>query len=260
MEEKNEFSFSLIVSILVLFITICGGLWHIGYWSTFKFNYLEYASVADIFKSTIYPFFSENIGLLGMMLMIFCLFYLRITPHRIFKRKPVIDEVTRERNEKRLLMVIDLAIVLFGLISAFFISMVYSKERNTILTLTLPFFFWLFFWRNGLLRTKIQNEYIRFLLIGILSFYPIFSFFTGKLKSNEIKSGLRYMKIIEVSSTDSSLNKSFIGQKLLESTESHFFFLNNKQEISIVGKDVLFKIVVSEVIDKSRSKVFQNNK
>ena len=56
---KNIPSFTTFASLVFAYITLSGCLWHLGYWSTFKFNFLEFANISDIFKSTVYPFFKN---------------------------------------------------------------------------------------------------------------------------------------------------------------------------------------------------------
>jgi hypothetical protein len=53
MKELKSFSFFAIP-----YLTVCGGLYHIAYWSTFNINGLSYIGLADLIKSFIYPFLS----------------------------------------------------------------------------------------------------------------------------------------------------------------------------------------------------------
>ena len=47
--EKSGLSLPVLLSLVAGFFTLSGGLWHLGYWSTFRFNYFEYANLTDLF-------------------------------------------------------------------------------------------------------------------------------------------------------------------------------------------------------------------
>jgi hypothetical protein len=64
MLEKLKNNLAVISTILVVYFTICGTLWHIGYWSTFDINILQYITASDIIKIFIIPFLSSGLILL----------------------------------------------------------------------------------------------------------------------------------------------------------------------------------------------------
>lgn len=64
MIEKLQNNLKLISTFMVVYFTICGTLWHIGYWSTFNINILQYITVVDLIKSFIFPFLSSGVFLL----------------------------------------------------------------------------------------------------------------------------------------------------------------------------------------------------
>lgn len=49
----------LTVSTLVLYFGACAGLWHIGFWSVFDVNYLQYIEISDIIKDFAQPAFNS---------------------------------------------------------------------------------------------------------------------------------------------------------------------------------------------------------
>lgn len=64
MVEKLQNNLKLISTLILVYFTICGTLWHIGYWSTFDINILQYITVVDLIKSFIIPFLSSGAFLL----------------------------------------------------------------------------------------------------------------------------------------------------------------------------------------------------
>src|SRR5258708_4462422 len=60
-EEVNDIKYKFLFIAIIPFLTICAGLYHIGYWSTFDINILQYLDISDLIKSFIYPFISSVI-------------------------------------------------------------------------------------------------------------------------------------------------------------------------------------------------------
>ena len=43
---------------LIPYLTLCGALYHLTYWDTFNLNGLEFISLSDIIKSSVFPVFT----------------------------------------------------------------------------------------------------------------------------------------------------------------------------------------------------------
>lgn len=73
--KSKGYSITTLITSIVAYMTITGCFWHMGFWSSFNINFLEYANIADVFKSTIQPFFSSTAVYTGIFLTAFAIMY-----------------------------------------------------------------------------------------------------------------------------------------------------------------------------------------
>jgi hypothetical protein len=56
-----ETKYKLLITGLVPYLTICGGLWNWAYWSTFDINIFVFVDVTDVIKSFVLPLLSSAV-------------------------------------------------------------------------------------------------------------------------------------------------------------------------------------------------------
>jgi hypothetical protein len=70
LQKLKDLPLAAIAGFFLVYSSISGCLWHLGYWSTLKFNFLEFATLTDLFKASVYPFFAK----IWIFMMVFCSF------------------------------------------------------------------------------------------------------------------------------------------------------------------------------------------
>lgn len=169
-----------VTTIFITFFFICGGLYLIGFWSTFGVDISSFVSLADIPKSFILPFVLAQ-GFFAIN------FFMILTFSKDFIEKPSESNLN---NWKRF---ID---VFFSLKTALFISLIIILFRYTkhgldkqywiesglvvsiLLSITLV--------RSAIFQTYIPSNNLRLYVTSILVFVPISSFVIGKVSALNI--------------------------------------------------------------------------
>lgn len=246
MDVNSKPPFTLYLSFLLAYTTLSGCLWHLGYWSTFKFNFLEFANITDIFKSTIYPFFS-NIWIYLVLILFSFGFSYGATFHLIKKGIPKQDKNLETSN--RLRFFVNILIVLCAGLIFFFSGLLF---RGKIIWSILPFATGIFIgsilFQFHILKERIKDENLRLLVLILVSLFPSLNFGIAKKQSLQIQLMFRYKQVTQVISSDSILTKSLLNTAYLGSTTTNYFFYNPNKVI-VVNADKINAFTIKEVLD-----------
>jgi hypothetical protein len=218
-----------IISIIAIpYFTICGGLYHIAYWSTFNINGFEYFGITDLIKSFVYPFFS----FFTTFFIVFFIVNLLYNP----KKSPPRDSAKENKFRK----FIDSNIVTLLLITAWIILLSYffnhgNKDRWFSWVVFAEFPLTIYLYRKGLFKDIFIDNRFRMNVISSLVFIPIISLASGKYNSELIQAGFKYKYSIHTH-FDSNSNR-FINDtlKFLGRTEHYLFMTDlNNSNIQII--------------------------
>jgi hypothetical protein len=225
---KELFKGLPLVTLIIIYLYISGGLYLIGFWTTFKIDISNFVSLADIPKNFIYPFVLSQ-----TVILIFAIAQIVITKLIIELKIINFNFLFRQRkvSDDKLYMGIDAFLLLVLWI---FFLLLWQMPRN------------IYYWTiTGILiaiiacyklaNTKIAIEligdlYRRVYLLLFLIGVPIFSFLAGKDESLNIyyNNSSKLIKII--SPIVNQTNKDSISRKLLG-------FLGDKLIISTLDNE-----------------------
>jgi hypothetical protein len=243
--DITKLSFPLLASVVVAYTTVCGCLWHIGYWSTFQFNFLEFASIGDLFKSTLYPLLS-SIWIFGA-LFLFAIGLSTASAILIVRKPPnnsapVYSELP--------IWVTSLLIILFTC-TGFAFSGVLSKNKDNwaLLSVSLAGLFSCVVFMLGSLKKQIPDDVLRLGIIFILFLIPSLNFGIAKKLSLQTKNMIRYQAVQHISTTDSILNSVLPNSAYLATTNNfHFFYL--PQQVIVVKSEDIHSLVLEDTLNQ----------
>ena len=230
-----------LTTILVSYFFICGSLYLIGFWTTFKIDITNFVSITDIPKNFILPFVLSQ----GLFLFQLLMNFLSIPILKDELINNTGENALKPRWKDILYKLINLD-TLF--IIAVFVIISYAHEKSmssvywTLSSLTIGFYLIYRYTTSTFVRGIIKYEVLRLYSAYVICFLPIFCFSTGKVLSLNIYNNKEIMYInkicdnnqsgnidINLSKRDSSSLKllGFLGDKLIVST------INNKKIIFI---------------------------
>lgn len=249
-QDKKKFPFVVTTGIILGYIAISSSLWHIGYWSTFNFNYFEYSSLTDLFKATIFPLL-KNLWLF-IFLLLFCFFTIFI-----FTNPNIPDSnnsIQIFKKTKSPLKIPSYFPTFFSLVIFLILLIVNNTYISMmmfcpLLVITISYIlvqrdiFHKFFLGN---RSWVS-------LILLLIAYPIFNFWIAKHTSLKILYKYQYESISQIILNDSSLQKKFTNQPFLGSTEKYSFILSPEKNIYLLNNaEVKFICLKKVSIDSNK--------
>ena len=211
--------FAIVSSMSIVYFTACGSLWHIGYWSTFDINILQYISVSDIIKSFIFPFLSS-----ALIILFFYLLFNYVTiadnigkPGKYFSGLGKETKVGKYLYKNR---------IIFLTIYIIFISFLFLMGNNMKWVL-LPFLIsipiGLYLSYQKFFIEVIPHPDLRNFIFIFLVLLPLLSFGLAKQKSLTIQNNIEYKIVIAIGSNSQTNFKIFIGYKYLGSAGNKVF-------------------------------------
>jgi len=226
------------------YFTVCGGLYHLVFWSTFDINGLAYIGLQDVIKSFIYPFIS-----------LFILFFFGIILNETFLNSDKILPSGGGRNTnlgKKLNSNIGIKISLIAWLAM--VVILYFNDNIdrwyvwACITGLVPI---TFLNRIELLRNYIEDRRIRRYAIWLLVYIPIFSFASGKYQSQLIYQNINY-KFTTRQKIDGSSNTLKIDTlKFIGNTEKQIFLTDlNNSTVFILRADNIDTLSLKQHKDK----------
>ena len=249
--EKNGFSLPVLLSLIAGFFTLSGGLWHLGYWSTFQFNYFEYANLTDLFKSSFYLFFGKIWPLVGLLLFIlgasfFNLDSIRATENKIDSNlQSELDTKTQKKKQFTIDIIIGAALLFIGI----FTSFTYNETAFVFLPIFICLVLVLLLTRINFLKKYIKNEVIRTLIFFFFVVYPVANFFVGKSTAKQIINGSKASIITDINSDNKNLDTILLGKPYLGSSADFHFVYAFPGQIEIIDKKTIKNYALMNTYD-----------
>ena len=165
--------------LVVPYLTICGVLYHVAYWSRFNLNGLSFINASDIVKSATIPILPR------LLIYAICLIVLRIIGfYRLFpiktRDKPRIQQYKGHNWISR-------GLLLFW---AIWVVLGYYRNVNTFIWpwwavfTMIPFAIYLY--NNSFLRSQIADSFSRYASIQFIVLLPLMSYAIGKQDSDYV--------------------------------------------------------------------------
>lgn len=235
--QDEKYNTTLLITVLLFYFGACGGLWHIGYWSTFDINYLQYIGLTDIIKDFAFPFLTSC----GVSIISFAFTTISSYHDRIDDPNSVLFGKGRETKTGIFLnkwVVLFVSMYYSGLL---FFAIWGSDIKWYLLPFLISIPFATFLTNRGFLSKAVINPDIRASVINFLLILPIISFCFSKKQSIDIYNNKAYKSIsaIQVRSDQSSTQAAkFLGLKYLGSATDKIFLANlDNTEITILNMD-----------------------
>lgn len=209
-------------SLLIFFIpyfTVCGSLYHIAFWSTFKINGLSYIGTSDIIKSAVVPIIS-----------FFLLFALgKFISEIVFSSEKILPSGGGRNTNLGKRLNSGIGIKLNLLLWIFLVFYLYFKNNVNIwyswaiITGIAPS---IFLDRIGFLSEQITNWTSRKTIIWTIVYIPIFSFASGKYESQLIHKNIEYKYTTKTKQNATKDGYQTDTLKFIAKTEKEVFFTN----------------------------------
>jgi len=256
MKKLQEFPLTGLATLLLTYITLCGALWHLGYWSTFDFNYLEYASISDLFKSSIYPLIKNS-----WFIIIVCVFSLSATLFMnltITKAKPKIKPYVNTWAYTLNRKVLAALIIVCGAVIFYSSGLLWRNPKSWNY---LPYVFSLFFAVclivSGFLKSYIKSESNRLFFFLLILSFPAFCFGMSKKESIQAKLLFKYNEVLYVSTQDTLLNKTLYRTAYLGATSNQYFFLVSGRVV-VVNSGKVDALMLQKKLNDENYKLWRN--
>lgn len=246
----KNFSFASLATFLLAYATICGCLWHLGYWSTFNFNFLEFANISDLFKTTLYPFLSS---IWFLIVIVIFSFGSSISMYLVKLKRPEIRINTQVPYEIPNSFIYNTLLISAGII--FLLGIVIpNKIAWAILPTAFSIFITLIVFITGTLKNHMKDDFLRLGFIFIIVFYPSLNFTIAKKISNESKIFFRYTSVKEVISADSAITRKLVNAAYLATTGGYYFFYL-PEEVIVVSSNKIDALRLERKTDTSKYKL-----
>lgn len=229
LEISEKINSTLLVTIAISYFGTCAGLWHIGFWSSYDINYLQYIGLTDIIKNFISPFVTS----LGTVFLV--IFLNSFIGRRAYGKGRNTDlGVVLNKG-------IPVFLIIYIICSVLFVIAVGNKAWPF-----LPYFIAipisLYIDRTAFLSKLINEPSVRFYVVFFLILLPLFSFCYAKDQSIRIRDNISYKRIIDLQFSNNQTSTQIIGQKLIGTSSDKIFLSNmDNSEITILNmEDVRF--------------------
>lgn len=237
MEERTlKSEFAILSTVSIIYFTTCGALWHLGYWSTFDINILQYISVTDIIKSFVFPFLSSAIVLLFSY---FVINYMTIAdnigkPDQYLSGRGKNTKIGQNLNKNKFFF---LTIYLCFLVTLYIYGNEYKWEFLPIL-IAIPI--GIFFSHQTFFINKISHPDLRYFVVTFIALLPLISFGLAKKESLSIRDNQKYKIVTRIESSSKTNLNGLIGYKFLGSAGNKLFLSKlDNSEIVYVNDNII---------------------
>lgn len=218
-----------LTTILLAYFFICGGLYLIGFWTTFGVDITPFVSLTDIPKSFILPFVLSQ----GFFLFNLLTNFLSSTIQKDEEQTEVAPAPQRKLWQRRLLIFI--SIDMLFIYAVFAISRFYwSYNQNGLFwwlsTLTIGFYVSYKFVTNSFVKQYIPYFTLRLYAANVVCLLPFFCFSTGKVLSLSIyhNSDIKYVSISNEQSQSANADSTSFARDSSSSSLKFLGFLGDK--------------------------------
>jgi hypothetical protein len=222
-----------ILTILVIpYLTVCGGLYHLAYWGTFNINGPAYIGLYDLIKSFVHPFFYFFIIALLSFIVTEGIFHLnKVFPHGKGRNTPLGKKLNSKWG-----ISISLIIWLSTVILLYSADDVNRWLSWAFIVGIVPM---LFLDRLGLWLNEFDDK-LRIHAIRIFVFIPILSFASGKYQSELIYKNIQYQYTTSEAILPYMISSKIDTLKFLGNVEHYIILTNLKNsKIILVNNDKL---------------------
>lgn len=224
--------------ILIPYLTICGVLYHISYWATFKINGLSFITISDIIKSSAHPVLSSTFPLLIGITIAYYFMYSN------YKIEGLNSKELKEKQNKLFNKIILPIIWLLNFIVTPIISNNPSRWILFGFLMAIPLSILSDLY--GVFNKLTDKAFNRVIISQLFFYFPIFSFTIGKLNSDTIFQNLKYKYTInQIKEPINKCNTNGDTLKLIGSSEKHFIFSNtNNEKIFFIKSDNIDTLIL----------------
>lgn len=247
MFQNSKISITSIATFFLLYASITGSLWHLGYWSCFKFNFFEFANVSDLFKSAMYPFLSN------IWFFIVVLFFaggLSISNDLAYRHRAKNGNLESTKDSEITLPYLMLLFFLSSGTIFLFSGLLFRLDNQWIIS---AFGFALFvacvFYSLNVLKSQVKNGTSRLLILFTVLLVPALNFGIAKYQGMQIKYGVKYKQVVGVISNDSTVFSKVTNSAYLGAANNYYFFYKNKNVI-IVQSNAMLSFELKEVVTR----------
>lgn len=234
-------------TIIIMFLFICGGLYLIGYWSTFDIDISNIVSLADIPKSFIMPFvFSAGLFVVNTFLN-FLTYNPSIDLQPENKPKSIVYKKSWWRKLLRILFSLDSAIyVCLIIISYYYYDYKKTASFWMLCASSISILIVTKVERMEIIKKMIPSFYLRNYTISFLIFTPILSYGIGKSKSVNVynNTDVRYINtkmINNITGNHDTISLKFLGflgdKFIVSSLDNKRIFVLNQSSFPVIELD-----------------------
>ena len=240
----QKVNLSFLISVLILYFGLCGGLWHLGFWSTFDINFLQYINLTDIIKSFVFPFITAT----GYVLIGFIATTLANYHDRLDNPESLVFGMGSNTPFGKFLnknVEIIVFLYIFGIT-------VFAITGGQIKYLLIPFLIAsplsIYLTNRNYLFKSILSPDLRSAAITFVIILPLMSFCFAKMQSLDIYENKSFKKIVEIGTNDSENIDNILGLKYLGSTSSQAFLTDSaNNQITILNMSITSYIKYQKV-------------
>lgn len=228
--------YKIFITGLIPFLTICGGLWNWGYWSTFDINIFVFIDVIDIIKSFIIPLLSSAIYFIVGQILSWFFFRDRLP----YGGGAHTKTGTFLRKYSKLIVFIWLTLVVALL------AFSYSPYRWTQAVWMLMPVLVIPIMETGLMQDMFPDNNNRIVVLSMIVIIPLLSFAQGKIQAEQIFRNEKFKTIdketIRQVSQSDSLTYKFLGV----GGDYIFGITKDNKSTILIQKEELKNIVIKE--------------
>lgn len=235
----NDIKYKILFAFAIPYLTLCAGLWNIGYWSTFDINIIQHLDTAALIKSFIYPFIVSVAFYFGGQIASVFLFHNSLLWQKEFKYGPgSIEETAHPKRFKILRYFIVIFSILMIILAFFFIG----NEKWVFIFFMIATFAGIYLNNRNFLNTIIPERNFRLNFVFTIVLIPFMSFGFAKKKSLDIyDNSSKKTTFISITTSQSPPTFSQNDKYKLLGIASDFIFLmtmDNKSIIMLPKTDV----------------------
>lgn len=233
----KDINIKLLLVIVIPYLTICAGLWHIGYWSTFDINILQHLDTADIIKSFIYPFVYSVLMYFGGQIIATIFFKNSLLWQKEFKYGGA-EETMHPKRLKIIRFVLSGISIIFIVIAYIFLG----SDKWVWILFIIATFIGIFLNNKSFLSNVIPDRNFRLNFVYTIILIPCLSFGMAKKKSLDIFDNKNKQTTIVSVLTNQNQDTLIVDNKLkLLGITSDFVFvmtMDNKLIIMLSKSDI----------------------